>query len=186
MSEQIKKIDPNSEEFQTELQKTVDFTDKVVKQFGFAYNPDSEITQSIQFGLTRNKLIYDKRYCPCFFVTGNKEEDRVCPCKPAINDEIPNHGSCHCGIFCTPEFAAAKAMEEKLEEAIHAHSRGLTKDECELLLSKDQLDSEELEALIEARTLGMVSFKIVDVREWMEYKNFRIRGVDYLVPTTSF
>ena len=44
MSEQIKKIDPNSEEFQTELQKTVDFTDKVVKQFGFAYNPDSEIT----------------------------------------------------------------------------------------------------------------------------------------------
>ena len=109
MSEQIKKIDPNSEEFQTELQKTVDFTDKVVKQFGFAYNPDSEITQSIQFGLTRNKLIYDKRYCPCFFVTGNKEEDRVCPCKPAINDEIPNHGSCHCGIFCTPEFAAAKS-----------------------------------------------------------------------------
>ena len=186
MSEQIKKIDPNSEEFQTELQKTVDFTDKVVKQFGFAYNPDSEITQSIQFGLTRNKLIYDKRYCPCFFVTGNKEEDRVCPCKPAINDEIPNHGSCHCGIFCTPEFAAAKAMEEELEEAIHAHSRGLTKDECELLLAKDQLDSEELEALIEARTLGMVSFKIVDVREWMEYKNFRIRGVDYLVPTTSF
>ena len=186
MSEQIKKIDPNSEEFQTELQKTVDFTDKVVKQFGFAYNPDSEITQSIQFGLTRNKLIYDKRYCPCFFVTGNKEEDRVCPCKPAINDEIPNHGSCHCGIFCTPEYAAAKAMEEELEEAIHAHSRGLTKDECELLLAKDQLDSEELEALIEARTLGMVSFKIVDVREWMEYKNFRIKGVDYLVPTTSF
>ena len=66
MSEQIKKIDPNSEEFQTELQKTVDFTDKVVKQFGFAYNPDSEITQSIQFGLTRNKLIYDKRYCLVF------------------------------------------------------------------------------------------------------------------------
>ncbi len=179
-------IDPNTEEFQAELKKTVDFTDKVIKQFGFVYNPDIEITQSIQFGLTRNKLIYDKRYCPCFFVTGNKEEDRVCPCKPAIENEIPSEGLCHCGIFCTPEFAAAKAMEESLEEAVHQHSRGLTKDECELLLTKAQMDSEELEALLEARTLGMVSFKLVDVREWMEYKSFRIRGVDFLVPTTSF
>ena len=179
-------IDPNTEEFQEELKRSVDFTDKVIKQFGFVYNPDVEITQSIQFGLTRNKLIYDKRYCPCFFVTGNKEEDRVCPCKQAIENEIPSEGLCHCGIFCTPEFAAAKAMEERLEEAVHEHSRGLTKEECELLLTKAQMDSEELEALLEARTLGMVSFKLVDVREWMEYKNFRIRGVDFLIPTTSF
>jgi len=179
-------IDPHTEEFQSELKKTIDFTDKVIKQFGFVYNPDMEITQSIQFGLTRNKLIYDKRYCPCFFVTGNKKEDRICPCKPAIENEIPSEGLCHCGIFCTPEFAAAKAMEEGLEEAVHQHSRGLRKEECELLLTKAQMDSEELEALLEARTLGMVSFKLVDVREWMEYKNFRIRGVDFLVPTTSF
>ncbi|HRF56337.1 MAG TPA: ferredoxin-thioredoxin reductase catalytic domain-containing protein [Campylobacterales bacterium] len=183
---QTKMIDPHTEEFQSELKKTIDFTDKVIKQFGFVYNPDMEITQSIQFGLTRNKLIYDKRYCPCFFVTGNKKEDRICPCKPAIENEIPSEGLCHCGIFCTPEFAAAKAMEEGLEEAVHQHSRGLRKEECELLLTKAQMDSEELEALLEARTLGMVSFKLVDVREWMEYKNFRIRGVDFLVPTTSF
>lgn len=179
-------IDPNTQEFQAELKKTADFTDKVIKQFGFVYNPDIEITQSIQFGLTRNKLIYDKRYCPCFFVTGNKEEDRVCPCKQAIENEIPTAGLCHCGIFCTPEFAASQVLEEKLEEAVHQHSRGLTKEECELLLSKAQMDSEELEALLEARTLGMVSFKLVDVREWMEYKSFRIRGVDFLIPTTSF
>jgi len=165
---QIKMIDPHTEEFQSELKKTIDFTDKVIKQFGFVYNPDMEITQSIQFGLTRNKLIYDKRYCPCFFVTGDKQEDRVCPCKPAIENEIPSEGLCHCGIFCTPEFAATKAMEESLEEAVHQHSRGLKKEECELLLAKAQMDSEELEALLEARTLGMVSFKLVDVREWME------------------
>ncbi len=183
---EIKKIDPNSDEFQTELQKTIDFTDKVIKQFGFVYNPDSEITQSIQFGLTRNKLIYDKRYCPCFFVTGNKEEDRICPCKPALNEEIPNDGTCHCGIFCTAEFAAAKTVEENLEEVAHTHSRGLSKDECQLLLNKSDIDAEELESLLEARTLGMVDFKLVDVREWMEYKNVRIKGVDFLAPTTSF
>ena len=188
MSEQVVKnqIDPNSQEFQDELVKTVEFTNKVIEQFGYAYNPDREINESIQFGLTRNKLIYGKRYCPCFFVTNNKEEDRVCPCKPAMSSEIPNDGHCHCGIFCTPAYASAQAQEESVEEAITTHSRGLTKAECELLLAKNNVDSDGLEALLEARTLGMVKFTLVDVREWKEYKTFRIRGVDQLVPTTSF
>jgi sulfur-carrier protein adenylyltransferase/sulfurtransferase len=188
MSEQqVKnKIDINSPEFQAELVKTVEFTNKVVKQFNFAYNPDPEINQSIQFGLTRNKLIYGKRYCPCFFVTNNKEEDRICPCKPAIAHEIPDEGHCHCGIFCTPAFAAGQAQEESIAEAVATHSRGLTKDECEILLTKKSIDSDELEALLEARELKMVDFTLVDVREWMEYKGFRIKGVDHLVPTTSF
>ena len=182
----MKKVDPESPEFKEALEKTLKFTEKVVAQFGFVYHPDAEVTQSVQFGLTRNKLIYDKRYCPCFFVTGNKEEDRICPCKPALEEEIPTEGKCHCGIFCTPEYAAALKMEEDIEAAVHQHSRGLSKEECRLLLGKEQLDSSELEALLEARTLGMVDFKLVDVREWMEYKNVRIKGVDHLVPTTSF
>jgi len=180
------KVDPNSEEFQAELKKTIEFTDKVLVQFGFLYNPDQEINESIQFGLTRNKLIYGKRYCPCFFVTGNKEEDRVCPCKPALDHEIKDDGHCHCGIFCTKEYAVSQALEEGIEEAVVTHSRGLTIAECEVLLKKSHIDSDELEALLEARTLKMVDFTLVDVREWMEYKSFRIRGVDHLVPTTSF
>ncbi|MEF3192561.1 MAG: sulfurtransferase [Campylobacterales bacterium] len=181
----IKKIDPDSPEFQEELAKTVKFTDKVIAQFGFVYNPDREVNQSIQFGLTRNKLIYGKRYCPCFFVT-QTEEDRICPCKPALNHEIPNEGHCHCGIFCTPEWAAAQKAEEEMEEAVHQHSRGLTKAECERVLAKSQIDADELEALMEARDLGMVDFYLVDTREWMEWKGARIKGTDYLVPTTSF
>lgn len=186
MSEGIKKIDPASLEFQEELQKTVQFTERVISQFGFAYNPDPEVNQSIQFGLTRNKLIYGKRYCPCFFVTGNKEEDRICPCKPALEHEIPQDGHCHCGIFCTPEYAQRHKKEETIEEVAHQHSRGLTVEECKILLSKKQLDGAELEALLEARNLGMVDFNLVDVREWMEYKRGRIKGTDYLIPTTSF
>ena len=182
----LKKVDPESQEFKDTLAKTVDFTDKVLKQFGFVYHPDEEVVQSVQFGLTRNKIIYNKRYCPCFFVTGNKEEDRICPCKPALEKEIPEEGKCHCGIFCTPEFAQAQKMEEDVEAAVHQHSRGLSKEECEFLLGKEQLDSSELEALLEARELGMVSFLLVDVREWMEYKSVRIKGADHLVPTTSF
>jgi ferredoxin-thioredoxin reductase catalytic subunit/rhodanese-related sulfurtransferase len=180
------KIDMNSEEFQAELEKTVRFTDKVVKQFGWVYNPDAEINEGIQLGLTRNKMMHGKRYCPCFFVTGNKEEDRICPCPPAIEKEIPEDGVCHCQIYCTPEFAAAKKAEESMEEAVHQHSRGLSKEECEVLVQKEQLDGDEIQALIEARKLGMVQFKLIDVREHMEWQMGHIQGADKLIPTSSF
>lgn len=182
----MKKVDPESIEFKTELAKTVKFTDKVVAQFGYAYNPDPLINEGIQMGLTRNKLIYDKRYCPCFFVTGDKEEDRICPCKPAIEHEIPNDGVCHCQIFCTPEYAAKQAANDELEAVTHEHSRGLTAQECEQLLEQENIDSDELLSLLEARDLGMVDFNLVDVREWMEHESGHIKGTDALVPTTSF
>jgi len=186
MSTEMKKVDPESVEFKTELAKTVKFTDKVVEQFGYAYNPDSLINEGIQMGLTRNKLIYDKRYCPCFFVTGDKAEDRICPCKPAIEHEIPNDGVCHCQIFCTPEYAAQKAAKDELEAVTHEHSRGLTAQECEQLLTQENIDSDELLSLIEARDLGMVDFNLVDVREWMEHESGHIKGTNALIPTTSF
>ncbi|MBN2870993.1 MAG: sulfurtransferase [Campylobacterales bacterium] len=186
MSQTITKIDPESVEFKEELEKTVKFTDKVCAQFGFVYNPDPEINQGIQFGLTRNKLMHGKRYCPCFFITGNKEEDRICPCKPALEHEIPEDGVCHCQIFCTPAYAASQLKSEEIEAVVHQHSRGLTTEECQILLNKSDIDSDELTALLEARELGMVSFKIVDVREWMEWKMGRIAGADVLVPTSSF
>jgi len=185
MSEAVK-IDPDSQEFKSELEKTIRFTDKVVTQFGWSYNPDKEINEGIQMGLTRNKLMHDKRYCPCFFVTGNKDEDRVCPCPPAIEKEIPEDGVCHCQIFCTPEYAAAQSQNEEIEEVVHTHSRGLSKEECKVLLNKSELDGDELNALIEARRIGMVDFKIADVREPMEYSAGHIQGADKVLPTSNF
>jgi len=179
------KIDPESPEFKETLEKTVRFTDKVVAQFGWAYNPDQEINQGIQFGLTRNKMMHGKRYCPCFFVTG-EADDRICPCPPAIEKEIPEDGVCHCQIFCTPEFAAAQAQEEIIEEVVHQHSRGLSKEECAVLVNKAELDGDEIVALIEARELGMVAFKLVDVREPMEWQMGHIKGADLLIPTSNF
>ncbi len=187
----IKKIDINSNEFLAELEKTKDFTKKVCESKGWVYNPDTEINESVTFGLARNKIIYKKRFCPCFMVEEvegkyKSVEDRICPCKPAIKEEIPNNGICHCGIFCTPEFAKQKEIDNKAEEVSHSHSRGLTKEECEELLTHPDLDSDEIEALLEARELGMVKFLLVDVREWMEWMGQRIKGTDYLIPTTSF
>ncbi len=187
----IIKIDMNSPEFQAELEKTIKFTDKVVNQFNWEYNPEKSINEGVQMGLARNKMMYDKRFCPCFMVEEvdgkyQSSDNRLCPCTPAIEKEIPQDGVCHCQIFCTPEFAAAKRLELGMEEAVHEHSRGLTTEECQMLLCKHGVDGDELSALLEARELGMVKFKVVDVREWMEWKMGRIEGVDALIPTSSF
>ena len=186
------KIDMNSQEFLDEQIKTKEFTDKVCASKGWVYNPIEDVNEGVIMGLTRNKLIYNKRYCPCFMVIGETKEEqrtadnRICPCKPAMEHEIPDDGHCHCGIFCTPEYAKANAIEIKAEEVAHSHSRGLTKEECEVILKHPELDGDEIESLLEARELGMVEFNLVDVREWMEWKQGRIAGTDYLIPTTSF
>ena len=43
-------------------------------------------------------------------------DDRICPCKPAINDEVPNKGMCHCGIFCSEEFANKTSQNNTPQE----------------------------------------------------------------------
>jgi ferredoxin-thioredoxin reductase catalytic subunit/rhodanese-related sulfurtransferase len=187
----IIKIDINSDEFQTELEKTVKFTDKVIEQFNWVYNPQAEVNEGVQMGLARNKMMYGKRFCPCFMVEEvegkpKSVDDRICPCKPAIEKEMPEDGVCHCGIYCTPEYAEKKRAEMGMEEAIHTHSRGLTKDEAETLLTQRELDGDELASLVEARELNMVQFKLVDVREHMEWQMGHIKDADKLVPTSSF
>ena len=187
----MKRIDMNSPEFQAEMEKTIKFTDKVCNQFGWVYNPQEEVNEGVQMGLARNKMMYGKRFCPCFMVEevdgkARSVDDRICPCKPAIEKEIPEEGKCHCGIFCTPEFAEKARVEMGLEEAVHQHSRGLTKEEAQMLLEKSELDGDELVSLMEARELGMVNFKLVDVREYMEWQMGHIKGADKLVPTSSF
>ncbi len=188
----ITKIDMNSPEFLAEFERTEAFTDKVCAQFGFAYTPLDEVKESIQQGLTRNKLIYGKRYCPCFMVIGStpeeqaKADNRLCPCTPALTVEIPQTGKCHCTIFCTPEHARELAKEEDMEEVAHTHTRGLSKEECDALMKRKQIDGNELEALLEARKHGAVNFNLVDTREWMEWISNRITGTDFLIPTTSF
>jgi len=185
-------IDMNSDEFQAELEKTWTFVDKVNNQFGFVLNPSEEVNEGVAMGLARNKMIYGKRYCPCFMVIGETPEEqkaadnRICPCKPALEKEIPEDGKCHCGIFCTPEYAKAQMMHDEIEEIVHQHSRGLTKEQAEMLLKEEQLDGDELEALIEARNLGMVHFTLVDTREFMEFQMGHIVGTDVLVPTSQF
>jgi len=188
----MQQIDMNSPEFQTEMEKTEAFVQKVNKQFGLVQNPNEEVNEGVTMGLARNKIIYGKRFCPCFMVIGETKEERkeadnrICPCKPALEKEIPEDGLCHCGIFCTPEYADAQKAKDEIEEVVHQHSKGLTKEQSQTLLKQEQLDGDELEALLEARELDMIKFILLDVREYMEYQMGHITGTDTLVPTSQF
>ena len=185
-------IDVNSDEFKTELEKTWKFVEKVNNQFGFTQNPDQEVNEGVAMGLARNRLIYGKRFCPCFIVQGEtpqerKEADnRICPCKPALEKEIPEDGLCHCGIFCTPEYAGRKAQENSADEVAHTHSRGLSNEEAQILADKEQLAGDELQSLLEARELNMIDFTLIDVREPMEFDMGHIANTDELLPTSQF
>ena len=98
------------EQFKKELEKTNKFVDKVYEKMNLFPNPDPEINETIAMGLTNNKIKHGLRYCPCFMVQGETKEEkrkadnRVCPCKPALEKELPEDGICHCGIFCTKEY----------------------------------------------------------------------------------
>ena len=54
------------------------------------------------------------------------------------------------------------------------------------LLEKNDINSEELHALLKAREEGKVDFLLVDVREDMEFNMGHIKGADMLKPTTAF
>ena len=98
------------EQFKKELEKTNKFVDKVYDKMNLFPNPNPEINETIAMGLTNNKIKHGLRYCPCFIVLGKTKEEkrkadnRVCPCKPALEKELPEDGICHCGIFCTKEY----------------------------------------------------------------------------------
>ena len=174
-------IDVNSKEFIEELEKTKKFANKVVKQFNWEFNPDEEVVDRVLKGLANNKIKYGKRYCPCFVVKFD-ETDRVCPCKPAIEKEIPQDGVCHCGIFCTPEYA--NSLKDKEEKKEIKKIDGLDEKEIKAILEKDQILGEELEILLKARDENIVDFYLIDIREPFEYQMARIKQTDELLPVS--
>lgn len=182
-------IDLKSQLFQKELESTGVFAKKTCRDLNLYPNPDKEVNKRIYTGLTRNKLIHGKRYCPCFIVVGNNEKEkennnnRICPCIPAIEEEIPTTGKCHCGIFCSSKYIANynNFNETKMEK-----KSNLSKKEIEMTISKNEISGEELCDLLEFRKNGLVDFILVDVREEEEYRSNKIVGVDHLIPTSDF
>ena len=54
------------------------------------------------------------------------------------------------------------------------------------LLQKNDINSEELQLLLQSREEGKVDFVLIDVREDMEFNMGHIKGADMLKPTSTF
>ena len=189
MQEEHKKVDINSKEFKKELEKTRVFADKIRERMGFFPNPIDSENERIYVGLTNNKLTKGKRYCPCFMVEGETKEEkkaannRICPCKPALQNEIPETGKCYCGIFNTPEYVDNFVMIDKKEVVNH---NNLSTEKLIALFDEKEINSGELVDLLDGRKKGLIDFTLVDVREELENNTKQIIGMDYLIPTSVF
>ncbi|HFD14271.1 MAG TPA: rhodanese-like domain-containing protein [Epsilonproteobacteria bacterium] len=56
----------------------------------------------------------------------------------------------------------------------------------QMLLEKNDINSEELQTLLQLREEGKADFVLVDVREDMEWNMGHIKGADMLKPTSTF
>ena len=60
------------------------------------------------------------------------------------------------------------------------------KENLDILVKKEQLTSDDLKTLLDAREKGLVNFSLIDVREPFEFQMANIKGTDELLPTSSF
>jgi len=133
----MQQLDMNSEEFKAELIKTEKFTDKVCESQGWVYSANEDVNEGVT--LARHRLLFGKRFCPCFMVEPDvskpgkfkSTDDRICPCKTAIEKEIPENGICHCQIFCT-----LKHREEQVKEK---EAKALAKEELKKVAEEESL-----------------------------------------------
>jgi ferredoxin-thioredoxin reductase catalytic subunit len=100
----LAQAEKHQKDLETCLAETRVFVQKVVDRFGFKFNPEAEINETVIQGLAHNQHKHGRRYCPCFVVQFDKAVDRICPCKPGIQEEVPRDGHCHCGIFCAEDY----------------------------------------------------------------------------------
>ena len=135
----MQKLDMNSEEFKAELIKTEKFTDKVCESQGWVYSANEDVNEGVIMGLARHRSLFGKRFCPCFMVEPDESkpgkfkssDDRICPCKPAIEKEIPETGSCHCQIFVTPKHRDEQIKEKEAKALAREELKHVAEEELQ-------------------------------------------------------
>jgi ferredoxin-thioredoxin reductase catalytic chain len=87
-----------------QTKKIKDWAKRYAEKQGIQLNPDEERVDEVAKGLAVRQEKFGKRYCPCRIITGDAKEDRkiICPCV-YHDEELKEHGMCHCKLFSTKE-----------------------------------------------------------------------------------
>jgi ferredoxin-thioredoxin reductase catalytic subunit len=101
----------NSKDFKDALDQTRRFVISYAERSGYRLNPDAEHVEGLVEEMTRNKLEFGARYCPCMTkrITGDKKADmkRICPCI-WHKEDIEKFHICYCGLYVGPQFDPEK------------------------------------------------------------------------------
>ena len=99
------KPENKSQEADEISEKQIDSTLEEYKEYaekkGYSLNTNKKTVRRIVKGLLKNEMKYGMRYCPCRFVSGDKEADKknICPCI-YHEEEIKTQGCCYCKLLC--------------------------------------------------------------------------------------
>lgn len=99
------------------VEDTRAFVHRVAERGGFAVNPDTEFTENLIKGLTRNVNRYGYYACPCRDASGDRSADRdiCCPC--VYNDaDQRDYGQCFCALFVSGEKALGSEAPSQIPE----------------------------------------------------------------------
>jgi ferredoxin-thioredoxin reductase catalytic chain len=70
------------------------------RKHNWSLNTDEKQLSIVIKGLVRNKMKFQKPYCPCRLRSGDEEKDRAieCPCV-YHKEEVATQGHCHCHLY---------------------------------------------------------------------------------------
>ncbi len=103
--------------YKKQIKKQGVWINKFADKKNYDVNPNIMVNTNLKIWLTEMEGIYNKRLCPCFDPSGEKEKDKTltCPCT-YIDDEIEEYGTCHCALFGKKDLSKAewKASSKRL------------------------------------------------------------------------
>lgn len=81
---------------------------RICEKKDYIFNPNQDWVVQVISLMTNNKKEFGKYFCPCKqHYPVDTKADIVCPC-PTIDQEVADHGCCHCRLFCKKGFEKAK------------------------------------------------------------------------------
>lgn len=81
---------------------------KIADKKGLIFNPNQDWVDQVIRLMAKNLQEYGKYFCPCKqHYPVDIKKDVVCPC-PTLEQEIADHGCCHCRLFCEKEYKKEK------------------------------------------------------------------------------
>ncbi|MDX1763575.1 MAG: ferredoxin-thioredoxin reductase catalytic domain-containing protein [bacterium] len=86
----------------------------VVQALGYKFSPDVQEVAFLLEQLVRNEAAHGIPFCPCKFLSGDREQDlkTVCPCIPFHRRHFDSMRRCWCGLYVREDVEDAASLRQ--------------------------------------------------------------------------